>query len=279
MLAAFAFSVGSAAGAQVILNEVTPRHVEVPGTGASFVVPNDFSLAKQFDGFAANGRTINVIVAVIKSPFQGVVDTFTDSALEERGIKVHSRGEMSINGSRALFIKALHSDGGNAWGKWIMLLENGGDTLVVNGVFVSGDVNAATDVIDVLKSVAMKKKAPDEVSADTGAPAVSGDPRLEQAVGMSDDSFEPQRIISVSAEPTIIVEPAIITEEDETPDVQTGEPSALSEDLPVVSLDITEEIGAEEGAVSSDLAAPPISEDVPEIPDEGAIAGSGDIQR
>ncbi|MDR1483158.1 MAG: hypothetical protein LBI74_11090 [Synergistaceae bacterium] len=248
ILAVLAFSAGSGAETQSIVNEVTPKHVEVPGTGASFVVPKDFSLSKQFDGFVANGRVVNVIVAVIKSPFQGVADGFTDSVLGGRGIKVHSRGEALINGSRALFIKALHLDGNNTWGKWIMLLENGDDTIVVNGVFTSGDANAATDVINVLKSVVMKKKASETALADTRYLVVSEDSRT---IVTPDDSLESQRIISISAEPSIIIKKA-------------GESSALSKDLSVVSRDIAERVGANEQRASLNPTAPPISGDARE---------------
>lgn len=160
---------GGAAGAAALslVNEITAKHTEVPGTGAFFLVPEGLAPSKQFDGFASEGRQIEVVVADIKSPFSEVSAGFTEMALESRGVELKSRGSLTINENAALLLKALHKDGDRSWGKWILLLEKGSGTLVVNGIFKSGDDRAARDVEAMLKSVAvMDATRPAPVSAD-----------------------------------------------------------------------------------------------------------------
>jgi hypothetical protein len=277
LLTMLALPGSSDAGVQIIENEVTPNHVEVPGTGASFVTPDDFFLADRFDGFDAKGRTINVIVVVIKSPFQGIVNGFTDASLKQRGIEVHSRGEALINGSRALFIKALHPDGGKKWGKWIMLVENGDDTIVVNGAFVSGDAAAAADVIKMMKSIAVKRAVPVKAPEDIAEPAASGNASLGQTDAASDDLSGLQRIVSPSGDLTAADGNGVSGD-------LAGTLSVQQEDQPVAlphaeaSPDLTEKERTDEQEPISDLVMPMTSADNPEAGGEGATTMSRDIK-
>jgi acetaldehyde dehydrogenase (acetylating) len=154
----------SCAGADAaveIENALTAEHVRVPGLDAYFIPVTGMSLSERFNGFATGARKIEIIVADIKVPYMELYEKFTDSVLKDRGIVVGSRGSLTINGSVATLLKALHADGDNKWGKWIMLLDDGGDgTIVANGVFVSGDSDAAKDVEAMLKSVVVKKDDP-----------------------------------------------------------------------------------------------------------------------
>lgn len=140
-----------------LTNELSPKHVFVPGTGASFIPASGLTLSKQFDGFASTARKIEVIVANIKEPYATISQGFTDEALKTRGVDVKSRGSLMINEAEGVLIKALHVDGANKWAKWILLLDCGGRTLVVNGVFASGDDVAAKDVETMIKSVVVQK--------------------------------------------------------------------------------------------------------------------------
>jgi hypothetical protein len=105
-------------------------------------------------------------VANIKSPYKAISDAFTESTLQTRGLEVGSKAKLSINGSEATLLKALHKDGDKKWGKWILLLDSGENTLVVNGVFVSGDGDAAKDVETMIKSVVIKNDGQFGVNTD-----------------------------------------------------------------------------------------------------------------
>ncbi len=148
-------------------NELTPKHVLVPGADAYFIPASGLSPSKQFDGFSSAARRIEVIVANIKEPYATISEGFTDEALKTRGVEVKSRGVLAINGAEGMLIKALHVDGASKWAKWILLLDCGGRTLVVNGMFPSGDDAAAKDVETMIKSVVIQKEK--STSGDTEA--------------------------------------------------------------------------------------------------------------
>jgi hypothetical protein len=157
---------------------MTAGHVEAPGTGAYFVLAKDMSLSDRFSGFASEARGIEVVVANIKSPYNTISEAFTDSTLKTRGLEVGSKATLTINGADATLFKALHQEEGKKWGKWILLLDSGQETIVVNGMFVSGDGDAARDVEMMLKSVVVKNEAPKDGSKnDALAEGVSPDER------------------------------------------------------------------------------------------------------
>lgn len=151
-----------------LANELTTKHVLVPGADAYFVPAPGLTPSKQFDGFSSAARRIEVIVANIKEPYATILEGFTDEALKSRGVDVKSRGALSINGAEGVLIKALHVDGANKWAKWILLLDDGGRTLVANGMFPSGDDAAAKDVVTMIKSVVIRKEKPTSGDMEAG---------------------------------------------------------------------------------------------------------------
>jgi hypothetical protein len=158
-----------------IVNELTEKHSKAPGTEVYFIVPDGLSPSERFDGFASSQRKIEVIVANIKSPYGEISKGFTDSALKTRGVEVGSRGDLTINSSQGILLKAIHKDGDNKWGKWILLLDDGDSTLVVNGVFVSGDADAARDIEAMLKSVVIRKDEKTAPESDVSRDERMGD--------------------------------------------------------------------------------------------------------
>lgn len=147
------FIPAASAASVEIKNEKTEGYVDVPAVEASFKIAKGLEASKRFDGFESDERNIEIITALIKSPFDTIAENFTQSTLKLRGMEMLSRSDVEINGNRGLLVKALHPEDDIRWGKWILLLENGNATLVVNGVFVSGDERAAIDVETTLKSV------------------------------------------------------------------------------------------------------------------------------
>jgi hypothetical protein len=136
-----------------VTNKKTDDHIAVPGTNVYFVPARELSPASAFGGFESKGRRIEVIVANIDAPFADITAGFTDASFQSKGMELKSRGDLTINGGKAILFKVLHPDAGINWGKWIMLAENGGSTLVVNAVFISGDADAASDLEIMLKGL------------------------------------------------------------------------------------------------------------------------------
>ncbi|MDR3255242.1 MAG: hypothetical protein LBT31_06715 [Synergistaceae bacterium] len=167
------FIAASAEAAVDLVNELTANHTKTPGTNIYFIPANDLAPSERFNGFISDERAIEVIVASIKSPYSEISGVFTDANLLTRGVEVGSRGDITVNGSKGLLLKALHKDGDKRWGKWIMILEDGDDTLVVNGIFTSGDSDAARDVEAMLKSVIVEQTETPEAMVVTPGGGVS----------------------------------------------------------------------------------------------------------
>lgn len=156
-------------------NEITLQHIQIPDTGVFFVPASDLSLSKKHheteEGqngihlFTSNRRHIEVAVVNIHSTYMEMLEKFSDSTLLSHGIEVKSRGEMNVNGHGAVLIKALHKN--TEWAKWIMLLDKGDSTVVVNGAFTSGNADAAKDIEKMLKSVVVVQNKNDEQKENT----------------------------------------------------------------------------------------------------------------
>jgi hypothetical protein len=136
-----------------VTNQKTDDHVAVSGTNVYFAPARELSPASAFGGFESKGRRIEVIVANIDAPFADIAAGFTDASFQSKGMELKSRGDLTINGGKAILFKVLHPDAGINWGKWIMLAENGDSTLVVNAVFISGDADAASELEVMLKGL------------------------------------------------------------------------------------------------------------------------------
>lgn len=151
-IAALCVLAGAATAAD-ITNTVSDGYVDLKQVEARFKPAEGMRLSERFDGFETDGGTTEVITALIRSPYDGIAANFTKETLRMRGVDMLSRAELTINGRPALLVKAQHVDGDKTWGKWILLVENGGATLVANGVFAGGDSTASVAVEAMLKGV------------------------------------------------------------------------------------------------------------------------------
>ena len=155
--------------------------MEAGKTGAYFVPAPGLALAASFDGFESKERNIQVIAANFGAPLDDIAKGFTEESFKAMGMQLKSRGEFTVNGARAYLFKVLHPSGDTNWGKWIMLAENGKNTLEVNAVFVSGDAVAASDLEIMLKGVCMEPPRPVSVnSEDISARPASEDISIER---------------------------------------------------------------------------------------------------
>ncbi|MDR3164215.1 MAG: hypothetical protein LBU13_01390 [Synergistaceae bacterium] len=148
-----------------ITSRKSNRHVEATGTGAFFVPAPGLVWAAALDGFESKERNIWVFVDNLGGSLDDIAKGFTEESFKAMGMEMKSKGEFTVNGARAYLFKVLHPDGGINWGKWVMLAENGKNTITVNAVFISGDADAAVDLEVMLKSIYMEPPRP--VSAIT----------------------------------------------------------------------------------------------------------------
>jgi hypothetical protein len=179
---------------------------------AHFVPAPGLAPASAFDGFESKARRVEVIVANIEAPFSVIEEGFNEASFKSGGMQMMSRGDFTVNGARGVLFKVLHPDGETKWGKWVMLVENGGGTLVVNAAFVSGDADAASDLERMLKGVylepagatpieaeAVPRQASGITAAEPGVPTASGDSALRAASRDASGSFDKKEALSIIA--------------------------------------------------------------------------------
>jgi hypothetical protein len=217
-----------------IVNQKSDRHVKAAETGVFFVPAPGLTLADSLGGFESRERNIQVIVANFGAPLSEIAKGFTEETFRAMGMDMKSRGEFTVNGTRAFLFKVLHPNGGTNWGKWIMLAENGDNTLTVNAVFVSGDASAASDLEAMLKSVYMEAPRPvfanppggiserpvsEYVSMKPPDPNARSDEAPPQSAAKGSDAVSPDKPVQ-KTKARIVTEDGIISAED----VPTGTP-------------------------------------------------------
>ena len=173
----------AAEGLPALTSSLTKDYVQVPGLEAYFLPAKSLDVSDRFDGFASEERGVEVVVAVIGSPYATIAESFTENTLKSRGVNLLSKAGFTLNGAQATLMKAQHPEGNRSWGKWILLLDGGDRTLVVNGVFASGDEAAALDVEAMLKSVVFAPKAAG--ATDTSQSAQLPQAASERATGIN----------------------------------------------------------------------------------------------
>lgn len=156
----------AADGIPKLTSSLTKDYVQVPGLDAYFLPAKSLDISDRFDGFASEERGVEVVVAVIGSPYATIAESFTENTLKSRGVNLLSKTAFTLNGAQATLMKAQHPEGNRSWGKWILLLDGEDRTLVVNGVFASGDETAALDVEAMLKSVVFAPKATNGINPE-----------------------------------------------------------------------------------------------------------------
>jgi hypothetical protein len=239
------YSAPSRAAILEVINEKTESHVASPGTNAFFIPPQGLALSSRFSGFESPERGIEVIAVNIAAPFADIEAGFSEASFRSRGMEMKSRGELIINGRKAVLFKVLHPDGTAYWGKWIMLAENGSNTLVVNAVFVSGDAKAAGDLETMLKGTFLE--------ADAQSAASSGSTGGQDVIAALPAEDVP---VSSDAGPGGIDDRS--TSPDERPIISSSADDRLRRYAPLfapISPDVTEPAGTDAASlqVSSDI--------------------------
>ena len=188
------------------------------------------------------------------------------------GMELKSRGEFTVNGARAFLFKVLHPNGDTNWGKWVMLAENGENTLEVNAAFISGDAAAASDLEVMLKGVYMEPPRPVSTGPDV-MPPVETSERPVSVTPISEDARAGKAPFQTTAKNTDVLAPKGAISQDVRSESErepaSSEKDSIKPDAPV-SADLAKPAGSD-GDVRRNGAA---SNDVPVSPDTGGDVSS-----
>ncbi|MEL7534855.1 MAG: hypothetical protein AAFN10_26355 [Bacteroidota bacterium] len=139
---------------EAITSSLTDEHQQVKGSKIFLVPPPSFSVATQFQGFQDFDRSASLLVAVLESPAQALIEAFTAEALKGQGVKVLKREEITLNGMAGLFITGEQKGYGTTFNKYILVFGDESFTALINGMYPKDDAKELDDlVVKAMRSV------------------------------------------------------------------------------------------------------------------------------
>lgn len=141
----------------------TGKAVNVPGTRVSMVPPPGFILSGNFAGFQDEASGSSIMVITMPTDFKTMAASMDKTELTNRGILVEQIDSLTISELPALFVTGTQKAYGLDYTKYMLLLGNEDETVIIN----------AASPVDK-KSVA--KTIKDAMHATTYAPDLQIDP-------------------------------------------------------------------------------------------------------
>jgi len=139
---------------EAITTSLTDEHQQVKGSKLFLIPPESFAVADQFQGFQDFDRSASLLVAVLESPAQALIDAFTKEALKGQGVKVLKREEITLNGMTGLFITGEQIGYGTTFNKYILVFGDNTFTALINGMYPKDDAKDLDElVLKAMKSV------------------------------------------------------------------------------------------------------------------------------
>lgn len=140
-------------GQEVITSSLTDEHQQVKGSKLFLIPPESFAVATQFQGFQDFDRSASLLVAIIETPAESIINAFTEEALKGQGVKMLQRAEITLNGMPGLFITGEQKGFGTTFNKYILVFGDENFTALVNGMYPKEDAKELDKlVIDAMRS-------------------------------------------------------------------------------------------------------------------------------
>ncbi|MEL6588665.1 MAG: hypothetical protein AAFQ68_01215 [Bacteroidota bacterium] len=122
-------------GQESISTNLTDAHQQVQGTKVFMVVPESFAVATQFQGFQDFDRSASLLVAILETPVQPLLQAFTKEALKGQGVEMEDKEPISLNGMKGTWITGTQSAYGSTFNKYILVFGDESFTCIVNGMY------------------------------------------------------------------------------------------------------------------------------------------------
>jgi hypothetical protein len=159
-------------------------YVSFPGAGARLVKPAGFTEAERFHGFQQPGTQSSVMVVRVPGPYPEVTRGFTAAQLQTRGMQLHSKASVKIDGLPGVLLKVTQRAYQVRFMKWILAFGDETQTFVVTAAFpearqaqLSGPLKAA------VLSARRERTALPEPGADVPF-TIAASPKLKSTRGI-----------------------------------------------------------------------------------------------
>lgn len=155
--------------------------VPFPEVGVSIPQPSGFEKAESFYGFQQSSTGASVMVLAMPGPFEEVMKGFTKTALAERGMTLHSKEPIRVNGQSGLQVHFSQQAYGQEFLKWAVFFGDPKRTTMV--VATSPQVHASKlrhllknviRSVSPTKTVAKADSLPFQIEAARGLSLVEG---------------------------------------------------------------------------------------------------------
>lgn len=120
---------------RVATAQINSSIVHVPGTKVSLVPPKGFVTADRFPGFQQTDLSASIMVTEFPGPISEVSKGMTKSMLASRGMTLVSSQSEKVNGRNALILHVAQMAGGTKFLKWMLLIGDTKNSVMVVGTF------------------------------------------------------------------------------------------------------------------------------------------------
>ncbi len=124
--------------------QLAPLHIEskhtenyeyIDGYHMSVVPPEDFKATECYDGFQNIPKGSSISFSKLPADFETAKATVSKKNLTERGLTIRLQREVMMNGHQGFVTKCTQELGGGLFVKYILLINTGEKTTLVNGSF------------------------------------------------------------------------------------------------------------------------------------------------
>jgi|GEM_PF-5991690 len=143
------------------------QHIKIPGTQVEMIQPEGFTIAGQFAGFQQEKTQSSVFVSSIPVPEESLNLTLTGmksklsdpEALKTQNMRLISNQEIQLKKIPATLLEMQQISSSNTFKKWILILTNTDEILLINGVFpLQHQASLDGKILDTLMSVQLNNK-------------------------------------------------------------------------------------------------------------------------
>lgn len=142
------------------------RYISFPDVGIRLLRPDGFDDAKNFHGFQQSDIQSSMMALIIPGPFLEAVSGFTAERLKTRGMTLHSKENVEIDGNTGILLNVTQAAHGIEFVKWIITFGNEKETKMVTATFPQSH---ETILSAQLKSILLSAKSYDGPSPTPGA--------------------------------------------------------------------------------------------------------------
>lgn len=144
-----------------------PPLVSFPEVGVAIIQPPGFEKADSFFGFQQPSTGASVLVLRLPGPFEAVTKGFTKTALAERGLTLHSKDAIQIEGRSGLQVHISQQAFGQEFLKWAVLF---GDMEQTTMIIASLPQSHAAELSESLQRVIQSVSTTQIVAHTTSLP-------------------------------------------------------------------------------------------------------------